>query len=153
MAGVAGKTVSTTSLNVEVVNTDKSLRQAVTDGDLVKTVKKKITGDTTDLLLSLDTSKRTTAGTAAGVAAVIPVTVDGEAAVADFTAKDFHRYLAGHWNERVFQGSGDFKSLWVDSLIRGGYFVDYAEPGLSLRSDAPKPTCSMKPRLRLKLWP
>ncbi|MCB9745921.1 MAG: 4Fe-4S dicluster domain-containing protein [Alphaproteobacteria bacterium] len=76
------------------------------------------------------------------VEAPAPVMVGGEAAVASFEAKDFYRYVAGHWLETVRPKDGTQKSFgdwWVECLQRGGFFQAVAEQPARLAANLPKP--------------
>jgi len=53
--------------------------------------------------------------------------VTGSEARADFEAADFYRYVAGHWHETVWDGTGSFEDFWVASLQRG--FAEAAVEG------------------------
>ena len=57
------------------------------------------------------------------------VSLGGEAAVATFAAKDFYRYVAGHWaGLAAANGVGKaFDTWWVERLHDGGFFTEQAD--------------------------
>ncbi|MCB9742981.1 MAG: 4Fe-4S dicluster domain-containing protein [Alphaproteobacteria bacterium] len=76
------------------------------------------------------------------VEAPAPVLVGGEAAVASFEAKDFYRYVAGHWLDTVKVKDGAQKSFadwWIECLQLGGFFSAVAEAPVQLAANLPKP--------------
>ena len=76
------------------------------------------------------------------------LTLGGETAAPNFAAKDFYRYVAGHWAglHRAHGVEESFDSWWVERLKQGGFFTATAEPEIS-HIDAVFSTAKLDPDL------